>query len=70
MEIQKEYGFAMEKVMTVPADEPQLFELKSYIKNTKILKDQLAEREQNVIHHTYILEDFLFALDPNVDLQL
>lgn len=68
--IDKEYQQICEKVMTLPKNEDELFELKRFTKNIKKRKEELLAKEQEIIQQTLILEDYLYSLDDRVDIQL
>ena len=69
-EIHASYNFIEKKIMTLPTNEGELFELKQFGKNIKIKKAELQKQEMNVIQHTLILEDYQFTLDEEVSIQL
>ncbi|CAG9332270.1 unnamed protein product [Blepharisma stoltei] len=68
--IQDEYEFTCNKVKTIPTNEAELFELKQFAKNIKLKKQELLNKEKEVISHTLILEDYQFRLNEEVSINL
>ena len=68
--IHSSYDFIAKKVMTLPTNEGELFELKQFARNIKNRKVELQKQESSVIQHTLILEDYQFSIDEEVSIQL
>ena len=56
--IHEDYEKIKTKIMTLPNNEDELFELKKFAKGIKAKKEELREREKDVINRTLILEDY------------
>jgi dynein heavy chain len=69
-DIHNSYSFIEKKIMTLPTNEGELFELKQFGRNIKNRKAELQDQEGNVIMHSLILEDYLHQLDEEVSIQM
>jgi len=58
-----EYQSMCERLMTVPGNEDELFELKSFAKNIKKKKEELKTKEDDILEHMLVLEEFNYTYD-------